>query len=77
MGKFDKIFEEMMSGMGGVWGPNAGGQNEAPSVGNDDFYARGDARVPKVLGAKTVKDKKTGKKTTKIPMFRRNLPPTL
>lgn len=67
--KFDKLYEEMMSGIGGVWG-SGDSVDQAPTVGNEDFYATGDARIPKVLGAKELGKK--GKKKKKIPIFRRS-----
>ena len=72
MTNFDRIFNEMISGVGGVWGSGES-IDQTPSLGNDDFYARGDARVPKILGGKRSKKKK-GKTT--IPMFKRNFPET-
>lgn len=57
--------EEMTAGSGGVFGTsgNTGG------VENSDFYATGDARLPKALGVKKVK----GKKKKKVPIQRRPL----
>lgn len=66
--KFDKLYEEMISGVGGVWGSGES-VGKGPTVGNEDFYATGDARVPKALGAESRGKKKKGKK---IPIFRRN-----
>lgn len=71
MSKFDKILKEMMAGMGGVFG-DFGGEEHGGDVGNTDWYATGDTRLPKALGAK---NKKTGKKKKGIPVFRRTLPP--
>ncbi len=65
--KFDTLYAEMMSGIGGVWGSGAS-VDQPPTITNTDFYATGDARVPKVLGAK-----KKGKKKRTPVMFRRNL----
>lgn len=76
MTKFEQVYREMVSGVGGVWGSGES-IDQTPSTGNDDFYARGDARMPKVIGAKTVKSKKSGKKRSKVPMFKRNFPPTM
>ena len=40
-------------------------------VPNTDFYAKGDSRIPKVLGAKR-KGKRKGKRKSKTPMQRRS-----
>lgn len=70
MRKFDKLMQEMLASAGGVFG-DMGGADHGPEVENTDWYAPGDARLPKVLGAKK------SKKKDKIPMFRRNLPPKM
>lgn len=44
-----KILEDNTAGAGGAFG-DAGSMGHGGNVGNDDFYARGDSRVPKVLG---------------------------
>lgn len=77
MKKFDKLFVEMMAGIGGAFG-DLGGEEHGGDVGNSDWYATGDARIPKVIGAKTVKGKKSKRKMSKrntetIPILRRNL----
>ncbi len=65
-------------GPGGMFGYGGGGSNIGSyggSVGNVDFYAPGDARIPKILGLGTTKSssKKGKKKKQKnsIPMYRR------
>lgn len=40
-------------------------------VPNTDFYAKGDSRIPKVLGAKR-KGRRKGKRKSKTPMQRRS-----
>ncbi len=59
-------------GAGGDFGTHGG------AVGNSDFYAAGDARIPKILGVGTTdndnkrkKGKKGKKKSKKIPVYRR------
>jgi len=49
--------EDNVAGAGGVFGggPSMG---HGGAVGNSDFYAPGDARVPTALGAKKVGKKK-------------------
>jgi len=78
-----RIVREMnvAGGAGGVfgYGGNAVGQHGG-AVGNSDFYATGDARIPKVLGAggndpyefvKGKKGKKNKKGKSKVPVYRR------
>ena len=75
MDKFDRLYEEMISGIGGAFG-DLGGEEHGGDVGNTDWYATGDARMPKALGAKRVKSKKKkkkGKSVTEIPILRRNM----
>ncbi len=62
------VKEDMTAGIGGVFG-TAPSMDHGGAVGNSDFYAPGDARVPTALGAR--KDKKTKKK--KILVQRRPL----
>ena len=45
------------AGAGGVFG-NAPSMGHGGAVGNSDFYAPGDARIPVALGAKKVGKKK-------------------
>ena len=85
-----KIRLEMMKEMNTAGGPGGmfgyGGSsvgNHDGDVGNSDFYAPGDARVPKVLGAggndpyeyvkkgKKRKGKKTKKNESTSPLYRR------
>lgn len=91
-----KIGLEMMKEMNTAGGPGGrfgyGGSsvgNHGGDVGNSDFYAPGDARVPKVLGAggndpyeyvkkgKKRKGKKTKKNESTIPLYRRTFIETL
>lgn len=58
--KFDKLFNEMIAGLGGVY--DGAGEADANELGGSDWYATGDAKVPKVLGAKERKGKKKKKK---------------
>lgn len=47
---FKKFLKEMnAAGAGGVFGVGSSGEFGG-AVGNTDFYAPGDARIPKVLG---------------------------
>lgn len=62
------IAEINAAGAGGVFG-NAPSMGHGGSVGNTDFYAPGDSRIPTVLGAK--KTRKAKKK--KIVVQRRPL----
>jgi hypothetical protein len=63
----DKLLSEMAAnvagGVGAVTGPTTSGNygNQFPSQ-NDSAYAQGDARVPSILGSKTVKGKRKRKK---------------
>lgn len=71
MSRYGKIFYKLMSetntaGAGGSFG-NASSMNHGGEVpGGGDWYAPGDARVPKVLGiysrAGKIKKKKKGRK---------------
>jgi hypothetical protein len=71
--KFDKaysdVMEDMVSGPGGAWGGGdsiGGSYNpDGGPIGGADNYAPGDARIPKVLGAKEEKKKKSKKKSKK------------
>jgi len=49
--------EDNAAGAGGVFG-TAPSMGHGGAVGNSDFYAPGDARVPSILGAKKVGKKK-------------------
>jgi hypothetical protein len=54
---FKQFVEEMnMAGEGGVFGP--GVTSHGGDVGNTDFYAPGDMRIPVALGAKKVGKKR-------------------
>ena len=66
-GLFEKVFynilnEDMSAGAGGVFGdgPSMG---HGGAFGSSDFYAPGDARMPKILGAK--KKRKSKKRKSK------------
>lgn len=50
------VMEMNTAGTGGVFGPGVGDHGGA--VGNTDFYAPGDSRVPIALGAKKIGKKK-------------------
>lgn len=63
------ILELNIAGAGGVFG-DAPSMDHGGDVGNKDFYAPGDSRIPVVLGAKKIKGK-TNK--TKFPIQRRTL----
>lgn len=71
MKKFNTLYEEMMAGSGGVFGVGS------DDISSGDWYATGDARLPKLIGVgdKPQKDKKKNKKKNKnkesIPLFRR------
>ena len=58
---FEKYFlkvldEQNVAGPGGAFGGDLqGGDGKGGSVGNDDFYARGDARWPKSLFGKVIR----------------------
>lgn len=51
------ILEINTAGAGGVFG-NASSMDHGGEVGNTDFYASGDSRLPTALGAKKVGKKK-------------------
>lgn len=65
---YDQILTEEMSTGGGVLGNFAG---HGGDVGNSDWYATGDTRIPKALGVQSrngkVKTKKKLKKKKKKP----------
>ena len=62
----DRIQAEMTAAGGEVFGNNPSIGHEGGNVGNDDFYARGDARIPKGGGtAQSIKDSKKKKKKKK------------
>jgi hypothetical protein len=68
---FEKVFynllhEDMSAGAGGVFGGGSS-MGHGGAVGNSDFYAPGDARLPTILGSKKKrrKSKKKRKKTRK------------
>ena len=81
MSSFNKLVEKLLSemaanvagGPGAVTGPATSGSygNQFPSQ-NDSAYAPGDARIPKILGLKTIKEKGK-KKKTKVPVQRRSI----
>jgi hypothetical protein len=43
MSKFDKLVEAMLAGVGGTFGQTS---DTGGSIGNQDTYAPGDARIP-------------------------------
>jgi len=53
-----------VSGAGGVFGAGSSGEFGG-AVGNSDFYATGDTRVPKVLGTYTRNGKLKSRKKKK------------
>jgi hypothetical protein len=60
---FKSYFQEMnMAGPGGVFG---GFESTGGAVGNIDSYAKGDSRVPKVLGMYTRSGKLRARKKKK------------
>lgn len=59
--------EENTAGAGGVFG-DAPSMGHGGEVGNTDFYAPGDSRIPSILGGK-----KTKKGKTKILVQRRSM----
>lgn len=79
MSKFNKLVENLLSemaanvagGAGAVTGPTSSGNygNQFPSQ-NDNAYAPGDARIPSILGVKTVGKRK---KKTKVLVHRRGI----
>ena len=77
--KFDeliKLLEVSMASAGGVFGPSAEIGAHGGAVGNSDWYATGDARIPKVIGiGSTHKKFKKGKKSKKniIPVIKRSI----
>lgn len=59
--KFDELYQQLMEmDVGGVYGDVGG--SEGSDIGGSDWYAPGDARIPKVLGGKKKKCKKKKKK---------------
>lgn len=62
--------ESMSASAGGVFGNNSGSHGGA--VGNSDWYAMGDARIPKVLGIGVKSKKKKGKKNS-LPIVKRSI----
>ena len=58
----------MAGGSGSVFGPNATGSHGG-QVGNTDWYAQGDSRVPTILGAKSKKKKKKFPKIIRRSMY--------
>lgn len=61
MTKFEETYceiLEMVAGDGGVFGSFDGGEHGG-AVGNSDWYASGDARIPTYIGAKKKRVKKT------------------
>lgn len=65
MNEFNKLYrqlmEDMVAGPGGAFG-DLGGEEHGGEFGNEDFYAKDDARVPSVIGQKKKKCKKGSKK---------------
>ena len=67
---FEKYFlkcldEQNIAGPGGVFGPDLqGGEGQGGSLKVSDWYAKGDTRIPSILGAK--KEIQSGALTFKI-----------
>ncbi len=66
---FEKVFynilnETMGAGDGGVFGTSSG-MGHGGDVGSSDFYAPGDARLPKIIGSSKRKKRKSSKKRKK------------
>ena len=61
------VYQEDVSVGGGALG-SAAAAGHGGAVGNSDWYAPGDARIPKILGAKRAKGKKS-----KVLVQRRNI----
>lgn len=70
MKTFKEFIQEDISVGGGALG-SAAAAGHGGSFGNTDWYAPGDARIPSILGAKTITKKK--KKKTTFPIQRRPL----
>ena len=71
-GRFERIFfkmirEQNIAGAGGALGAGSGFDPESGEVDSSDWYAPGDARIPKVLGKGKVQTRKgsTGGKRKK------------
>ena len=58
---YQRILEQMMAST--VFGPNASGDQGGAVPGGSDFYAPGDARVPKVLGSSKKKRARVQRRT--------------
>lgn len=58
---YSSIIEDMTAGAGGAFG-DLGGQEHGGDLNSSDWYASGDARIPKALGAKEQKKRKGKKK---------------
>lgn len=77
MNKFETTYEQMleMVSTGGVWGNSPDIGATGGSFGNEDSYATGDARVPKVIGGmkkcKTKGKNKSKECTETVPVQRR------
>ena len=82
MNNFNKLYTRLLEDVGAVAGSTAaaGIGGTATSLRSGDFYAPGDARIPKILGAKRTKSKKSWQPTKKkmngeaIPLIRRTFP---
>jgi len=77
---FNKLYTKLLEDVGAVAGSTtaAGVGGTATSLQSKDFYAPGDARIPKALGTKKTKPrwKPTKKKMNgeAIPLIRRTFP---
>ena len=82
MKNFNNLYTKLLENIGAVPGTTsaAGVGGTATSLQSGDFYASGDARIPKVLGAKRTKGKKGWKAAKKkmngeaVPLIRRTFP---
>lgn len=72
MNNFDNLYKKLLEDMttGTVLGPTQAHSAQPGQSG--DFYAPGDARIPKILGVKKLKKKKLKKEGT--PVIRRTFP---
>ena len=80
MKNFNKLYTELLEDVGAVAGTTtaAGVGGTATSLQSKDFYAPGDARIPKALGVKKTKPRwKPNKKKMNgeaVPLIRRTFP---
>ena len=74
--KFDRLVESMVAGgLGSVFGANV---DLTSAHFSSDSYAEGDARIPKILGAKKKKRRSKKERTVEtIPVIRKPFPETI